>query len=307
MSASLSVLVPIEIDDAKLVSSTVAETDYPVWLPDTTYAIGDRRISLMTHRVYESLAAGNIGHDPTVIDNRVGTTLWWFDVGATNAWAMLDGEVSTQTVTASPLTLVVRPGAINSAFVAGIDASTLSIVVKDRPGGSVVSQYASDLEASLPADYYEHFYDPFKMQTDFLATNIGVYNDCEVTLTLERSGGTVKCSVLAMGDLRPLGATQYGAKAKPKSFSYIKTDEYGNNVIKRRKKARDMSATAFVALSEANSVLDTISELLDVPCVWIGTDLPEYTGLRTYGLGSAELSYDHPQDAILNLTVQGII
>ena len=307
MSASLSVLVPIEIDDTKLVSSTVAETDHPVWLPDATYAIGDRRISLVTHRVYESLAAGNIGHDPTDIDNRVGTTLWWFDVGATNKWAMLDGEVSTQTVAASPLTVILRPGAINSAFLAGLDASALSIVVKDRPGGNVIYQYAGDLEASLPADYYEHFYDPFKMQTDFLATEIGAYNDCEVTFTLERFGGTVKCGVLAIGDLRPLGQTQYGAKAKPKSFSYIKVDEYGNNTIRRRKKAQDMTATAFVALSEANSVLDTISELLDVPCVWIGTDLPEYTGLRTYGLGSAELSYDHPQDAILNLTVQGLI
>lgn len=307
MSASLSVLVPIEISDFSLVSSTAPEADYPAWSAGITYAVGARCISPITHRVYESLVAGNVGHAPTDIANQAGSTLWWFDVGPTNRWAMLDGEVSTQTIVPSPLTVVVRPGAVTGMFLAGLDATTLSISIKDKPDGIVIYQYDGDLDSTRQADYYEHFYAAYKLQTDFLASGMDPYTDCEVTITLARPDGDVKCGVLVVGELRSLGQTQYGAKAKPKTYSYIKTDEFGNNTIKRRKKARDMTASAFVALSDANSVLDTISDLLDVPCVWIGTDLPEYTGLRVYGLGSAELSYDHPQGTILNLTVQGLI
>jgi len=305
--ASLSVLAPVTIVDALLTSSTAPETDYAVWLVGSTYAVGNRVISTVTHRIYESLRASNIGHDPTDILNRTGTTPWWLDVGPTNRYAMFDGEASTQTVIASPLTVVLHPGAFNSVYLAGLDGDALSITVKDSPGGSTIYTYTGDLEASEPPDYYEYFFDRFQPQTDFLASDIPSYINAELTVSITKVTGSVKCGVLALGDLRPLGLTQYGAKAKPKTYSYIKIDEFGNNVIKRRKSAKDMSASSFVKIEEANLVLDTITELLDVPCVWIGTDIQEYSGLRVYGLGSAELSYDQPQVATLNLTVQGLI
>jgi hypothetical protein len=112
---------------------------------------------------------------------------------------------------------------------------------------------------------------------------------------------------LSFGDLQELGETQYGAKAKPKTYSYIKVDDFGANTIVRRKSATDMSASAMLSLFEANNVNEIIQSLLDVPCVWMGSDLPEYRGLRVYGLGKGEISYDHPQDCMLTLNVEGLI
>lgn len=305
--ASLSVLAPVTISATLLTSSTVPETDYAGWLVGSTYAVGDKVISTVTHRVYESLRATNLGHDPTDILNRTGATPWWLDIGPTNRYAMFDGEASTQTVIASPLTVVIHPGPFNSVYLAGIDGDSLTLTVKDSPGGAVVFTTTVTLEASAPPDYYEYFFDRFQPQTDYLASDLPSYTNAELTVSITKVTGNVKCGVLALGDLRPLGLTQYGAKAKPKTYSYIKIDEFGNNVIKRRKSAKDMSASSYVKLEEANFVLDTITELLDVPCVWIGTDIQEYSGLRVYGLGSAELSYDQPQFATLNLNVQGLI
>ena len=74
MSASLSVLAPIPIADAMIVSSTAPETDYAAWSGATTYALGGRCISVATHRIYESLRANNRNNDPTNINNRTGTT-----------------------------------------------------------------------------------------------------------------------------------------------------------------------------------------------------------------------------------------
>ena len=196
---------------------------------------------------------------------------------------------------------------MNSVYLAGLDGDALTLTVKDSPGGTIVFTTAVTLEASAPPDYYEYFFDRFQPQTDYLASDLPSYANAELTVSITKVTGNVKCGVLAVGDLKPLGLTQYGAKAKPKTYSYIKIDEFGNNVIKRRKSAKDMSASSYVKLEEANFVLDTITELLDIPCVWVGTDIEEYTGLRVFGLGSAELSYDQPQFATLNLNVQGLI
>jgi hypothetical protein len=252
--------------------------------------------------------AAHSNKDPTNVNNQTGTTVYWLDIGPTNQWAMFDGEVSTQTVVASPLTVVMRPGSFNGLYLAGLDANSIDITVKDAPGGNVVYSYSGLLEGSQPADYDEYFFDRFKPLTDFLVSDIEQYNDSELTVTLSSaSSGTVKCGVLAAGDLRALGRTQRGAKAKPKTYSYIKTDDFGRTSIKRRKSAKDMSASALLDLSEANTVTDLIQGLLDVPAVWIASADQEYGALRVFGLGSGEISFDGSDYCQLSLNVQGLI
>lgn len=307
MAASLSVLAPVLVDDTILISSTVPENDYPAWSASTNYAKDAFCISTVTHRVYQCVTAHS-GKDPTDIANQAGTPVYWLDYGPTNRYAMFDGEVSTQTVFASPLTVVLRPGSFTNLYLAGLDAGALDITVKDAPGGNIIFTYSGALEGSQPADYDEYFFDRFKPLTDFLSSDIYQFNSAELTLTLSSgTSGTVKCGVLAIGDLRALGRTQRGAKAKPKTYAYIKTDDFGRTSIKRRKKAKDMTASAVLDLSEANTVTDVITDLLDVPAVWIASGLQEYGFLRVFGLGSGEISADLEDNCTLSLSVQGLI
>lgn len=307
MTAPFSVLAPITITDAILKSSTAPEADYPVWTAGVTFNTSGRCISPVTHRIYESLKDGNIGKDPTLPANQTGTTVWWLDVGPTNRWAMFDNMVSTATAIASPLTVVLEPGVFNSIALFGLDADAISVTVKDAPGGNVIYSYTGDLEGSEPADYYEYFYDRFRPERDFIASGIEPYNAAQITITLTRTTGNPACGMVAIGDLRPLGRTLSGAKAKPKTYSSIKTDEFGTTSIKRRRSGKDMELTALVDIAEANTVLETITDLLDVPCAWIGTDLQQFAGLRGFGLGSGSLSYDDPMRPLLTVNVQGMI
>ena len=302
MTATLSVLVGIEITDANLTSSTAAEpaTGEVAWASGTNYTVDTVVYRATTHRRYKCLIAGINAGLPEE------TPLRWFDLGPTNRWAMLDGDTSTQTAVTSPCTVVLHPGHFNSVYLGGLDASDISVTVKDAPGGNVIYSYTGSLEGSMPPDYYEYFFDPFKPMRDLLLGGIEPFSNAEISVTLN-SGGPVKCAVLRVGDLRPLGRTLSGAKAKPKSYSRIKIDDEGHNVIARGKKAKDMSASALLAIEEANTVLETITDLLDLPCVWVCTDSPDYAGLRQYGLGSAEVSFDHTTHAILTLNVNGLI
>ena len=79
----LSLMIPVEITDTVLHSTTVAETDYSAWSNGTTYSIGNKVIR--GHRIYESAQNSNLNKDPTDINNRTGSTIWWIDVSATNA------------------------------------------------------------------------------------------------------------------------------------------------------------------------------------------------------------------------------
>ena len=308
---ALSVLAPITITDAMFNSSTVAETDYTAYSAATTYEAGDFCISTSTHRIYQSLVAGNINHDPTNILNRtanVAGITYWQDYAPTNKWAMFDAIVSTKTVTASPYTVVLTPGNFNSVYFGGLEADTINITVKDAPGGNVLTSTGDiTLEGSFPPDYYEYFFNRFKPLTSYLLQGVAAYNAMEITVTFTRVTGNVSVGIMALGDLISLGMTMNGAKAKPRTFSYIDIDKFGQLTVVRRKATTDMTLSARLDTEEADAVLQVVQSVLDVPCVWVATECPQYSGLTVFGLGSAELNYANSTKSQLDLTVQGLI
>lgn len=305
--STVSAIVPQVITDTKLVSSNAPEGDYPVWSALRAYEVGDRCISTVTHRIYECLRANNLNKDPADIRNRAETAPWWLDFDPTNRWAMFDGDVSTQTVAPSPLTVVLKPGLFNSLYLAGVDADVANIVVKDAPGGSVVYSRTVALEGSAPADYDEYFWMPFKPRTDLLIDDIDPYGTAQVTITLSKGAGDVRCGLLAVGDMRHAGKTLYGVKVKPRSFSYIDVDKFGRTKIVHRQATTDLSLTALVRPEDADAVVELAQELLDVPAIWIGSNLPGYRSLRVFGLGSGTMEYPSYGHCRFSLDVMGVI
>lgn len=302
-----SVLNPVTITTAMLISSTAPETDHGVYDPLVTYALYARCISPVTHKVYESQIAGNIGKDPSDINNRTSTPIYWSEISPTNTWKMFDGESSSQTVIASPLSIVLHPGFFNALYLGNLDSENIEVTVKDAPGGAVIYHYAGALENSAPADYYEYFFSPFRPQRDFIVSGLNPYNAAELMITLSSVGDPVKCGLFALGDLQPLGETLRGVEVTPKTYSYINTDAFGNNNIVRRKSAKDMVVNAVLDLIEADYVIETLTELQDIPCLYVASESPYHTGARCFGLGKGKITYDQPNTCSLNHTTQGMI
>ena len=86
----LTVVRPLAITPAMLVSTDVPETDYPEWDLGTTYAKDYRVIVAAQHKVYQSAVSGNVGKSPAA--DRAA----WQEVGATNRWRPFDKSVSSQ-------------------------------------------------------------------------------------------------------------------------------------------------------------------------------------------------------------------
>ncbi len=308
MSGILSVMVPIVLTDAMIISSTAPETDYAVYNPATTYALGGRCISTVTHRIYESLQPGNIGHDPTLLASRTGVWIYWADVDPTNQRAMFDDEVSTPTVYASPLTVVLRPGPFNALFAAGLEADHITITAKVTTGGATFYSYSGELEDSMPGDYDEFFWDPYRLQTSIAKLGIDQYSNPEITVTLTSTAGAVKCGVLSVGSSRSLGKTLSGVTVEPQSFSRVITDpNTGKTSIRPGKAAKDLTVSALIDIANANSVIDVLTAVRGVPCVYICSDSPRLAAMNAYGLGVGKLTYNKDINATLSLNVQGLI
>lgn len=310
MTVSVNVLIPISVTDAMLTSSTIAEpaAGEIAWVSGGTYVIGDFRIRATTHRVYKSLQA-HTGRtalpeaDPT----------YWQDAYATKKWAMFDGFASTQSTITTPLTVVLRPGMINSLAMLELEGSSAQIVLKDAPGGTVVKTIVTSLQEP-PIDWYDWFFGTIKTKSKVIIDNLTPYLDPELTVTITAAAGvTVKCGMLALGQMKNIldsaafGGTKYGAKVQPTSFSYIKTDEFGNTVIKQRGGATDMAIDISLPSGSNNFALSTLKSVLDVPAVWSVNAGPAYDGLTVFGLASGTLTYEGCRHSNFSITVKGMM
>lgn len=316
-----SVLVPVDaINTAGVLTSitsngvALAEDTNPAWSSGTTYnTLGQRVYSATTHRVYENLKtdSSNVNKDPTVLANQAtaaGVGTYWLDVGPTNKYAAFDGLVNTQLSAASPVVIVMKPGAFNGFALLGVDADTLTVTVKDATGGNVIwSQPSLPMEGSMPGDYYEYFYDRFKPLTRYTATGIDPYGASEITITLTKATGNVKLGMLAIGDMRPLGIPQRDATVDPVDYSRIKTDGYGGLQVKKGPTATNMRITAKMEIEDANTIKDTIDQVMGIPCLVVGSKAKLYEWMTTFGLVTASIT---PQDypyVTMTVNVRGTI
>lgn len=304
-------LIPFTLTDAMVTASSVAEpaAGESVYNGATTYALGARVISTTTHRIYESMQAGNVGHDPTASTSAA----WWLDAGPTAKWAAFDVYTSTATTAVGSYSVTLRPGFFSGLCMYGLQGNAYAVVVKDAPGGTVIATRSGTLYEPSKG-LYEYLFVKRKPISKLVLSGIPMRPDAEVTITITgATGATVGAGMIAIGHLVNLldgaewGGVEGGATAEPITYSYIKTDEYGTTTIKRRHAATNMALRITMPRTMADSALLQIQEALDIPCAWIGIDKPGFNGLNGFGLASANVSYDSFGHAVINIKVQGMI
>jgi hypothetical protein len=312
-----SVLVPIDLmNTAGAINAitangvSLAEDTTGAWNSGTTYATGQQAHSPITHRVYESLKDNNTNHDPTVLANRTtatGVGTWWLDIGPTNRFAMFDTLISSQTSGASPLVVTLRPGPFNGFALFGLDGDTIAAEVRDAPGGNVIYTTGGDvpLEGSMPADYYEYFFTPFKPQTQFVEDGLQPYGSAEIKVTIKKGTGNAKIGMFSIGDLKPLGIPESNSSFEPRTYSYISEDAFGNTTIKKRPSAVNLSLQIKVAIEDVDDIDQTVQNLLGTPVAVVGSNAQFHTKLSTFGLVSGRMDYSTYPDRTLQLTVKG--
>ena len=307
----MNVLLPLTITPEMIGAGTsiaepaVGET---AWVSGGTYAVDDLRIRTTTHKVYSCVQAHS---GRTALPEN--DAAYWLEKEPTQRYMPFDSYSSTAAKSTGSITYVLSPGYFNALALYGLVGATLSVVIKDAPGGTIIYSYEGEL-SEPPAGWYEMLFLPQKKLDRLVLKNLPIRPTAELTITVSASAGNpVAIGLIALGDYRALagdadwGGTKYGASAEPVSYSYIKTADDGTTKIKRRTAATSMRATVILPRREADAALALIQAVLDVPVPWVATSAAGYAGLNVFGLGSASVSYDSDTYATINLTVKGMI
>ena len=295
----MKVIKPVPIADAQFVSSTAPETDHPAYAAGTNYAVGARVIYL--HKIWQSVQTPNTGNTP-------GTNaLYWAEIAPTNRWAMLDTEISTQTALASPLSVVIKPGYVNSLALFALEGTRLDVTVRDGLAGPVVYTATKSLDGTLIADWYQYFFEPSVQLGEVVLTDLPPYGDAHVTVTVS-GAGTVKCGSLTAGTFYALGDAQYGASAGIIDYSRKDTSAAGVTTLVKRKFSKRMSVQLSLDNAQMNKVQRVLADLRATPCVWIGTDAAGYEPLTVFGF-YRDFSIDvaYPTYSFCNLEIEGLV
>lgn len=295
----MKVVKPTTLTAAMLVSTDAAET-YSAWNAATAYALDDIVLRTTTERLYQRLVAGTTATAPE------SDTVNWLDIGPSNKWAMFDGEISTATTKSISLTVVLKPGYVNSLALFGLVGSNLAVTVRDALAGNIVYTLSQDLDGTIIADWYQYFFEPVVQLAEVVLTDLPPYGDAHITVALTGTG-TVECGICLVGTFYTLGDTQYGASVGIIDYSRKVTDEFGVTTFVRRAYSKRMSAKLMLDNVQMNKVQRVLADLRATPCAWIGADDVTYAPLVVYGFYkdfSIEVAY--PTASYCSLEVEGL-
>lgn len=278
--SGMSIITPLAITNAMLSSCTVAEPDTGelAWTSGTTYAVKDRRYYL--HGIYERLIAG-----AGVITPDIDTTNWAY-VKPTNRWSSLDNVIGTSTTSAtSPLTYVFVPGqGFGGIYLAEMVGKTVTVSVKDRPGGTVVYNTTVSLDGSLITSFYDWLFSEYIQKTDLVLTDLpSQWPACELTVTIA-STTAISCGVIKFGPLLMVGDTTFGAKVGVVSYGKKTKDAYGNYSFVDRGFARKADFSVVISKAYFNKIFRLLSGYSVTPAVYIGSDVGGLEPLILYGV-----------------------
>jgi hypothetical protein len=303
----MRVIVPVT---PTLNSSTVAEPDTgeTVWNSGTTYGLGAEVISTTYHEVYESRVAGNLNHALPVPPETQND--YWIRVRATNKYACLDLKSNSQTIGASPMTIVVTPGQrINSLALMGLEAEAATITIVANSETVYTRTY--DLRLRRVRNGYEYFFKPFDLQRAIVEFDIPPFTTAQITIVLTRTTGDVKIGAIVPGNYVYLGATQPKPVSDAENFSEINRDEFGQVDLVQRRSLPTTSQVLEADKAITDDLLDARELLNAIPAVWSGLDdeaAHEYfNALLILGIYRRfKVDMEHPESTFVYLDLEAI-
>jgi hypothetical protein len=305
----MRVLIPFAVLDANLISTSIAENDFAVWSSGTSYSIGDKVISTVTHRIYEALQAST-AVDPTT---DVADPPYWLNIGATNRWKAFDKTISDPVTVADGVTSIVYElGAFgipsNSVTLFGLKGRVASVVVDDATDGEVYNQEISLIDNALVNDWFSYFFQPARVKTEAIFESIPPYANADYTITVEdTSSEEPELGQIVLGQEYTLGTTGYGTSVSIEDFSRKERDAFGNAIIVERPFAKLIDFDFTVSTNEARRAAILLETVRAVPAVYYSGPETEKYGTTVYGFfRSWSINLDGPNISNVTLEVEGL-
>ena len=301
----MDIIKPITVTDSVLTSTNIAENDYAEWNSGTTYAIGNKVISVTTHRIYESVTVSNLNNDPTTDD---GTN--WLNIGATNRWKAFDQYISdpVSNTTSIQYTLTPPNGSIPSAVaLLNLKGISANVTVTDSVDGEVYNTNIDLLDNRNIVDWYTYFFEEQVQREEALFLDIPPYIGAVVSVTVqEEVGQTAELGQLIFGFLSDIGFTVYGTSIGIEDYSIKDRDAFGNAIIVQRNFSQTVDFDVQFETQNARKIQKTLAALRATPVVYLGSTDVSYRTL-VYGFYRRfDITLETPSYAFASIEVEGL-
>lgn len=302
---AIAIVQPVPVTDAMLISTNIAETDYPEWNGSTTYALRQRVILTSKHKIYESLQAGNVNRNPAT------EPTWWVEVGPTNRWKAFDTSNITQTVTDGgpppTITYKLRPGqAINALAALNVtNCIELHVQMVDPVDGNVYDKKIDFTALPLSSTWWDWFFGQRRAPTQSVMLDLPAFPNVDLTLTF--TGGTaLAVGVIMFGQQQRYGlGVRYGARVGIQDYSRKETNEFGDAELVRRAFAKRARFDMLIERGEVDPLQNYLAGIRAVPCLWVGTN--EYEATVVYGFyKNFDILISYPEHADCELEIEGL-
>jgi hypothetical protein len=293
------------ITGSGLVYTTLTESS-PTWSSATTYILG-AKVVYGNYGTYESLQASNLNHTPPIVAPY--TDAYWVRTGPTNKMAMFDEQLSSISSATSDIIFAITSSSVDTVSMLNIIADKTSISVTDVSTHQTVYHNSQQLSGVESLDWFSYFfYDEDTQRTSSLYLDIPKVSNGLISIKV--SGlGTLSIGTFISGQLKSLGATQYGVNSGIIDYSRKDVDEFGNINFVKRNFSKRMNATVSLTNANLNKVQRILYQFRATPVLWIAsTDAQLEEPLIIYGFYkdfSTEISY--PTHSICNLQIEGLI
>jgi hypothetical protein len=252
----MKVVRPLPIS---LTASSVPENDYPAWDTGATYALGARVIVAGLHRVFESVIAGNQGHNPATAGAG-----FWIDAGPTNRWAMFDPAAGPATsATAAIVVTLALPDAVDAIGLVDLQAASVRVEIATAAGSIFDETRGAPAACEV-----------------FLTLPAGAARSATVTIT-PAAGAAAIVGKLVAGASLDLGTLADAPTVGLTDFSRRDTDQFGVTTIVQRGWTKRIEGKCRVDTAAVDGIQRQLAAIRAQAALWIGEgDIPS---LISYG------------------------
>lgn len=315
---SLAVSRSAEVITGSGLLYTNVTNPYSEWSSATTYSLGQivvvgtytgtNIVDITNSGTYKSLTNSNLNNNP------ITSPTSWVRIGPTNQFAVFDNVISSSTVKDSDIVFVVKSASVDSVAVLNSVANKISFTVSDASYSetflyNIAHTRTTQLNGSDSIDWFSYFFfDEYVQKTQAIYLDIPQVTNGIVSIKIS---GTVNVTAGSFieGQVKLLGATQYGASAGITDYSKKEVDEFGNTVLVVRNYSKRMQAKMFLSNSNLNTVQRILYSIRATPVLWIASDDSQLEEpmivMGYYKDFDTEIAY--PAHSLCNLTIEGLI
>jgi hypothetical protein len=281
-----------------LIYSNIAENDFPVWSNITNYAVdvsGNNSV-IFNHVKYASLQASNIAHQPDT------SPTWWSVIGATNAYAMFDSQVGTQTTgaVAGHIYTWIQINSLSSLNFVNVSADTITVKIFSNYV-QVYSKVIDFTGRGIPI-------------TDYSLTGLPTYTDAYVLIDVYSANAAPAIGNFVVGTEYHLGSTETSPTIGVTDYSIKTMDAFGNPTLTKRGYAKRMNTKQMLEDADVDKTARLLASIRATACVWnANTTLMDRTSnkkssLIVYGYYKDwEINVAYTTKSYLTATIEGLL